>query len=160
MVCFLQKKEGYSHMIFLLLQQHNFSDVYTAVVKPAYDLSLGYSSTQSYKLFKFLNKHGWIKITITLPVYYQKIWLHQWARVQHHQGHKISSRELTTQMQCSAWAYTLISIEPTTPVQFSLRVRVKEQTFQIVSKRIVDLATTAKSATNMLLKFPQKCETV
>ena len=40
------------------------------------------------------------------------------------------------------------------------RVRVKEQTIKIVTNRIVTLANTTSSATNMLLKFPQMCETV
>ncbi len=110
--------------------------------------------------WRYLNNHGWIKITITLQVNYQKSLLHQWARVQCHPGHKTPSTELTTQMQCSSWANTLTSTELTTPVQYSLRVRVKEQTFQIVSNIIFDTSNTASSASNMFLKFPQKCETV
>ena len=83
-------------------------------------------------------------IIITLPVNYQQSLLNQWARVQHHPGHKTPSTELTTQMQRSSWANTLISTELTTPVQYSLRVRVKEQTFQIVSKMIVNTSKHCK----------------
>ena len=46
------KREGYSHIIFLLVQQSNLSDACIIVTKPAYALSLGHSSRQSYKLFK------------------------------------------------------------------------------------------------------------
>ena len=73
-------------------------------------------------------------VIITLPVNYQQSLPNQWARVQRHPGHKTPSIELTVQMQRSSWANPLTSTELTTPVQYSLRVRVKEQTFQIVSK--------------------------
>ena len=87
---------------------------------------------------RFSNNNWWKMIIITLPVNYQQSLLHQWTRVQGHPGHKTPSTELTTQMQRSPWVNTLISTELTTPVQYSLGVRVKEQTFQIVSKMIVN----------------------
>ena len=47
------------------------------VTKPAYALSLGHSSRQSYKLFKVF-KQPWIKDDIiTLPVNYQQSLLNQ-----------------------------------------------------------------------------------
>jgi hypothetical protein len=67
----------------------------------------------------------------------KKICYHQ-CRVQRHPGHNILSTELTTQVQCSSWAYTLICTELITPVWYSSRVWVKEQTFQVVSNWIVD----------------------
>ena len=106
-------------------------------------------------------KQQWMKDDKNhLPVNYQQSLPNQWARAQHHPEHKTPSTELTTQMQCSSWAYTLISTELTTPVQCSLRVRAKEQTFHIVSKRIVDTSYHYKLSYNMLLKFLQTCETV
>ncbi len=47
-------------MVFLLRQKCNLSDAYTIVTKPVYVLSLGYSSRQSYKLFKAF-KQLWMK---------------------------------------------------------------------------------------------------
>ena len=47
----------------------------------------------------FSDNHGWKMITITLPVNFQKHLLHQWARVQQHPWHKISSTELITEVE-------------------------------------------------------------
>ncbi len=58
-VCFLQKRKG-TVPFFLLLQQSNLSDACTIATKPAYALSLGHSSRQSYKFFKVFEQ-PWIK---------------------------------------------------------------------------------------------------
>ncbi len=63
----LPKKGRVQSHYFLLLQQSNLSDSYTIVTKPAYALSLGHSSRQSYMLFKVFEQP-----IITLPVIFIK----------------------------------------------------------------------------------------
>ena len=59
MVCFLKKGRVQSHDFFAFATKQ-FSDSYITVTKPAYALSLGHSSRQSYKLFKVF-KQPWMK---------------------------------------------------------------------------------------------------
>ena len=58
--CASYKKGRVQSHYFLLLQQSCLSDACIIVTKPAYALSLGHSSRQSYKLFKVF-KQPWIK---------------------------------------------------------------------------------------------------
>ncbi len=126
---------------FLLLQQSNFSDAYTVMTKPAYVLSLGHNSRQSYKLFNVF-ENPWMKDDNN----------HLASELSKESARSVSQSSASPRTQDIKHrdnhsdvvlfpSNTLMITELTTPVQYSLRVRMKEQIFQIVSNRTLHQLT-------------------